>query len=169
VAADPGGELVEVIDDNGVVVDITTRAEMRRLNLPHRCTYISVVDQHDQIVVHRRADWKDINPGYWDIAFGGVCSVGEQWLDSARRELVEEAGISGAELIDLGSAWYRDDTTVTLGRIYVARWDGPISCDDGEVVAVDKVELGSIDSWLNTHQICPDSAAIVETVTTYLS
>jgi len=167
-ASSPDTELVEVIDDTGKVVDITTRAEMRRQNLPHRCTYIAVVDHNNQLVVHRRADWKDVNPGYWDIAFGGVCGVGESWLESAKRELAEEAGITETNLIDIDQIWYVDQTTVTLGQIYLARWDGPIHPNDGEVVAVDKVRLSEIRSWVGSHQVCADSAAALDTILAHI-
>ena len=43
--------------------------------------------------MHRRAEWKDVYPGYWDVCFGGVLGAGEAWDDAAHRELQEEAGI----------------------------------------------------------------------------
>src|SRR5690606_5285189 len=82
-------EPVEVVDRNGTVVDVVDRARMRAKRLRHRCTYVAVVDAADRVVVHRRADWKDVWPGRWDIAFGGVVAVGETWDAAAARELAE--------------------------------------------------------------------------------
>ena len=150
-------EQVEVVDEAGNVIDIVTRAEMRAGTLRHRCTYVAVVTSHRELVVHLRADWKDVYPSYWDVCFGGVCGVGESWEISAARELAEEAGISGQTLTDLGPVRYDGPEGRVLGRVYVVRHDGPLTCPDGEVVAVDTVPLALLDAWLTDRPICPDS------------
>ena len=85
--------MVEVVDERGVVVRLATRAEMRAGNLRHRSVAVVVVTGAGEVVAHRRADWKDVWPGRWDVCFGGVVGVGEGWRDAARRELAEEAGV----------------------------------------------------------------------------
>ena len=157
----PGGELVEVVDENGAVVRVATRAEVRAGNLRHRCTYVAVVDGEDRLVVHQRADWKDVFPGYWDLCFGGVCGVGEEWDTSAARELAEEAGITGVVLRPLGPVTYDDATNHSVGRAYLVRWSGPVTCPDGEVVAVDRIPLADLGPWLTGRPVCPDSASVV--------
>ena len=70
-------ELVEVIGPDGVVERVVTRAEMRAQNLRHRNIAVFVQRSDGRLVVHQRADWKDVYPSLWDIAFGGVPGVGE--------------------------------------------------------------------------------------------
>ncbi len=174
---DPGQELVEVVASDGSVTGTVTRSKMRAERLRHRCTYIAVVVGADgslgrsvgpgvlhaesEIVVHQRADWKDTCPSYWDLAFGGVCSVGEDWEWSAKRELAEEAGIVGPDLVDLGPSSYEDDTNCVIGRVYIAAWSEDPVCVDGEVVALDRVPLGRLQSWAEDRLVCPDSLAVV--------
>ena len=86
-------ELVEWVDDDDRLIEVVPRSRMRAENLLHRSVAVIVTTTDGRLVVQRRADHKDLFPGWWDIAFGGVCGVGEEWLSSARRELVEEAGI----------------------------------------------------------------------------
>lgn len=160
-ATGPAGELVEVVDEAGSVVRVATRAEVRAGNLRHRCTYIAVIDGDGRLVVHQRADWKDVYPGYWDLCFGGVCGVGETWEISAARELAEEAGITGASLRSLGPVSYDADDGHIVGWAYVARWRGPVTCPDGEVVAIDRIPLAALGRWLAGREVCPDSAAVV--------
>jgi len=160
-AGSPGEELVEVVDEAGSVVRVATRTDVRAGNLRHRCTYIAVVDGDGRLVVHQRADWKDVYPGYWDLCFGGVCGVGEEWAESAARELAEEAGIAGAALRLLGPVAYDADDGHIVGRAYLAHWSGPVTCPDGEVVAVDRIPLADLDRWLAGRPVCPDSAAVV--------
>jgi len=158
-----GDELVEVVDEDGHVRSIITRAEMRRTRPPprHRTVFIAVVDgAGDRLLVHRRADWKDIAPGYWDVAFGGVVGAGEGWDEAARRELAEEAGVEAA-LEALGSGIYDDGVVAELAHVYLARHDGPFTCPDGEVAEVAWVDLADLDGWRVGRKVCPDSVALV--------
>lgn len=150
-------ELVEWVEADGTVIDVVTREEMRSRNLRHRATSILVINTHNELVVHKRADWKEIYPGWWDLAFGGVVGAGEDWLESAQRELEEEAGISGQPLELLGPTSYEAADGCLVGRAYLVRWDGPVNFNDGEVVAVETVKLADLEQWLTGRLVCLDS------------
>lgn len=157
--ADPSVEVVEVVDADGQVERLVPRAEMRSGRLRHRCTYVLVLDAADQLVVHQRAPWKDVWPSRWDVAFGGVVAVGEDWLDAACRELGEEAGVD-AVLRQAGGGTYDDDDVSVLGRVFVARHDGPFTFPDGEVVAHERVPIADLGRLLEDRSWCPDSLAL---------
>src|SRR5690606_8147218 len=127
----------------------------------HRACYIAVVTTAGELVVHRRSDWKEVYPGYWDIAFGGVLGPGEEWADAARRELAEEAGVTDVDVEELGRAsWSAPDTNLNA-RIYRAVSDGPFTFTDGEVVEVALVPLDELANWLDGRDVCPDSVDLV--------
>jgi 8-oxo-dGTP pyrophosphatase MutT (NUDIX family) len=153
-------EPVEEVDAGGRVLRVVTRAEMRAARLRHRCTYVAVVDGPGRLVVHQRAAWKDVWPGRWDLAFGGVVAPGEDWEAAARRELREEAGID-APVTEIGSGTYDDDAVSVLGRVYRVHHDGPVRFTDGEVVAVDRVPIADLAAWVAERPVCPDSVALV--------
>ena len=155
-------ELVDLVDDDDRVVEVVTRAEMRARGaaVRHRSCYVAVLTSGDELVVHRRADWKEVFGGYWDVCFGGVLGAGEAWADAARRELAEEAGVD-ADLVELGrTSWSAPDTNLNA-RVYLARSDGPFTCPDGEVVEVATVSLDELDDWLSGRDVCHDSVDIV--------
>ena len=156
-------EMVEVVDEQGAVVRLATRAEMRAGNLRHRSVAVVVTTGAGEIVAHRRADWKDVWPGRWDVCFGGVVGVGEGWRTAARRELEEEAGIAvpDAALRALGSGSYADADVSAFARIYAVSHDGPYRPADGEVAEMALVPLAEFDGWLAGRSLCPDSAALV--------
>ena len=158
---DPDAETVEVVDRDGVVQRIVTRAEMRRHTLRHRATYIAVIRSNDRLVVHRRADWKDVNPGLWDIAFGGVAGVGDDWAQAAQRELAEEAGLADTALEEVGIGSYEEADGRIVARVFLARTDADIQPQDAEVVEVAEVALAELDAWRETVPLCPDSLALV--------
>jgi 8-oxo-dGTP pyrophosphatase MutT (NUDIX family) len=153
---------VEHVDADGTVLEVVTRAEVRARGLRHRATYLAVVDGADRLVVHRRADWKDIYPGFWDVAFGGVCDPGETWQQAAFRELAEEAGLSAADLrppglIELGAVDHADEYGIAIGRFYLVRTDAEIVPVDGEVVQVDRIHLDDVEEWAAQRKVSPDS------------
>jgi 8-oxo-dGTP pyrophosphatase MutT (NUDIX family) len=127
-----------------------------------------VIDGAGRLVVHRRADWKDVWPGRWDLAFGGLVGVGEDWATAAARELAEEAGVS-ARLAEVAAGAYDDDEVAVLGRVYLARHDGPFTFADGEVVEDDRVPVADVPAWLEGRAVCPDSVALVAPVVAALA
>jgi 8-oxo-dGTP pyrophosphatase MutT (NUDIX family) len=151
-------ELVEEVALDGTVLRVVTRAEMRAQRLRHRCVYLLVVHE-GRLLVHQRAPDKDVWPGRWDVAAGGVVTAGEAWDHAARRELAEELGIE-AEVVELGEAAWEDDTVAVLGRVYVVEHPGPFHFDDGEVVAARFVDADALDELLAGGATCPDSVAV---------
>ena len=151
-------ELVEEVDADGNVLRVLTRAEMRAQHLRHRAVYLLVV-HGGQLLVHQRAAHKDVWPGRWDVAAGGVVGAGESWDDAARRELREELGVE-ADPVPVGAgAWETEDVKV-LGRVYVVDHAGPFHFDDGEVVEARFVDAGGLSQLLATEAMCPDSVAL---------
>jgi isopentenyldiphosphate isomerase len=153
-------DLVDVVDEDGNVARTATRAEVREANLRHRTVFIAVVNRSDQLLVHRRASWKDMWPDAWDVAFGGVVEAGEAWETAAARELVEESGLE-TDLVYLGESFYDDDQVREVARVYLTRHDGDVACPDGEVVEVRWVRLDDVPAFLEGREVCPDSVAIV--------
>lgn len=156
----PADEPVEIVDQDGNVEKTVARSEMRRNNLLHRSTYVAVLNSSSEVVVHKRADWKDTAPGFWDLCFGGVVDPGEPWLVAAKRELLEEAGLADSErspLIELGALHLETDELRVLGRVYVMQTDEQLSCPDGEVVALDLVPMAELAEWCERTEVCQDS------------
>ncbi|MEI8286338.1 MAG: NUDIX domain-containing protein, partial [Actinomycetes bacterium] len=101
-------EMVEEVDALGNVLRLVSRRDMRANVLWHRAVFVAVQSEVGQILVHRRADTKDVWPGCWDVAVGGVLSPGEEWEAAAIRELSEELGITGVKVELLGTGVYAD-------------------------------------------------------------
>jgi 8-oxo-dGTP pyrophosphatase MutT (NUDIX family) len=145
------------------VVGVATRAEVRAGNLWHRTVFVAVLTAGDELVVHRRADWKDVWPSRWDLCFGGVVAAGEGWEAAALRELAEEAGlvVAGEDLTLLGEGRFEHALVRERYRCYVVRADGPFTFADGEVTAVERVPRAALRDWCARHELVPDSVGIV--------
>jgi isopentenyldiphosphate isomerase len=156
-------ERVEVVDEHDHVVEVVTRQRMRAANLRHRAVYILVTDSADRLLIHRRSDTKDVWPGRWDVAAGGVVGVGEPYDSAALRELVEELGIDAAPLglLELlGPCAYADADVALVGRVYRVRHDGPVHFADGEVVEATWVSRSELLERLRQDPFVPDSIAV---------
>lgn len=154
-------ETVEEVDASGAVLRLVSRSRMRSERLRHRSVFVAVVSESDQLLVHRRADTKDIWPGWWDVAVGGVCAPGESWEEAARREVSEELGLDGVPVRLLGTGAYDDDQVSLVAAVFVCRTDGPFRFADGEVSEAHWVGRTELPLWLGSRRFLPDSLALV--------
>jgi ribosomal protein L11 methyltransferase len=94
--APAGGEVFEVVDEQGTIVGRAPRSVCHRTpSLPHRAAHVIVTDGTGRIYLQKRALNKDIQPGKWDTSVGGHVDAGEDHEMAARREMREELGLAG--------------------------------------------------------------------------
>ena len=129
----PANELVQIVDAQNREVAVATRHEMRTQRLLHRCTYVLVFNERGDLFVQTRTLIKDIYPGYFDLAAGGVIAAAESYDDGALRELYEELGIAGAPLTSHGVLYFEDALSRVYGAVYSCKWDGPMIFQPEEV------------------------------------
>jgi isopentenyldiphosphate isomerase len=158
--ADPGAELIDVVDDAGAVVRRVTRREMRARRLPHRSTYILVTNRHGELFIHLRTATKDVYPSYWDPCVGGVLVAGESFDEGAVRELDEELGVT-APLERLFPLQYEDAANVVRGMVYRARHDGPFRLQAEEIVRGEFATLDAVVARAAREPFCPDGLVVL--------
>jgi len=157
-------ELVDVVDEFDRVVDVVPRRVMRRERLRHRAVFVAVTDSRGRLLVHRRSNTKDLWPGWFDIAVGGVVTSGEDWSTAARRELFEEMGLVAEGLIALDDERprsYDDHDVSLLGRTWQVWHDGPVTFVDAEVAEAWWLPRRDIESLMTRERFLPDSLALV--------
>ena len=141
---DPGDEIVAIVDDDNNVVGAAPRREMRAKRLPHRSTYVLVFNSRGEIYIQKRTRTKDVFPGYYDPAAGGVVLAGESYMEAALRELEEEMGIRGVPLQSLFDFFHTDANSRVWGAAFRCVYDGEVTLQEEEVesgafMAVDEV------------------------------
>jgi isopentenyldiphosphate isomerase len=154
-------ELVDVVDENDHVVTQATRREVRVRNLRHRAVYILVFNAAGQLFVHRRTLSKDIFPGFWDVAIGGVVAAGEDYDAGARRELLEELGVSEVRLRRLFPVRYEDGTNRVAGMVYSCTPEGPFVLQASEIASGDWMDFDAVLEQTQRFRFCPDGLEVL--------
>ena len=158
---DSAEEVVAIVDARNRVVGSALRRDMRRNRLPHRSTYILVFNSRGELCVQRRTDTKDVFPGYYDIAAGGVVLAGETYEAGARRELAEEVGIRGVPLAHQFVFHYADDYTQVWGSVFTCVYDGALALQEEEVESAAFIPLADIRSHTEQAPYTPDGLYVL--------
>ena len=95
-------ELFDVRNQDGTKTGIVReRGVAHRDGSPHATSHIWVVRTNDKsgydLLLQKRSQCKDSNPGCYDISSAGHVAAGDDYLPSAVRELEEELGIKTSE------------------------------------------------------------------------
>src|SRR5258708_7805418 len=88
-----GEELLFVVDENNKPLQAKSRSETHAKHLWHRCSHIWIINAKKQILSQKRTLFKDVNPGKWEVHFGGHVKKGEDYINNAIIESKEEIGL----------------------------------------------------------------------------
>jgi 8-oxo-dGTP pyrophosphatase MutT (NUDIX family) len=154
-------EIVTVVDEHNNVVGAVPRQEMRAKRLPHRSTYILVFNERGELYVQKRTLTKDVFPGYFDVAAGGVVLAGETYEQGAARELEEEMGIRGVALTRLFDFYFEHEHTRLWGCAFSCMYDGAISLQEEEVESGAFMPVRDILHRAETEPYTPDGMYVL--------
>lgn len=106
-------EILDIVDETGNPTGETVEREIaHRDGIRHRTAHVWIFRKREgrvQVLLQKRSDNKDSDPGCYDISSAGHIPAGVDYIPSAVRELKEELGvdISGEELIYCGQRRFR--------------------------------------------------------------
>ena len=86
-------EQFPVVDENDEVQGYATRSAVHGNNLRHRAVHILIFNQFGDMYLQQRSRFKDRHPLKWDSSAAGHMTAGENYDETARRELKEELGV----------------------------------------------------------------------------
>lgn len=154
-------EIVCLVDRSDRIIGQAPRSKVRKEALIHRVTYILVFNHAGQLLLQKRTGMKDLYPGYYDAAAGGVLSAGESYRASAERELEEELGIKNAPLRAHFDHYFERPGNRCWGRVFSCVHNGPFTLQASEVQGAQFVDIQLI---LSRHYqpITPDTQEVLE-------
>jgi isopentenyldiphosphate isomerase len=95
-------------------------------NLIHRSVQMMVFTSDGRVLLQRRAMTKDLFPGYLCASASGHVMAGDDYEQTARRELIEELGVEPAVLL-LDKALVCSEMETEITALFLARCDGPFA------------------------------------------
>jgi isopentenyldiphosphate isomerase len=154
-------ELVTVVDERNKVVAAVPRREMRAGKLAHRASYILVFNSRGALYVQKRTQSKDVFPGYYDVAAGGVILAGESYEEGAVRELEEELGIRGVPLTRLFDFSYKDEAVKVWGAAFSCVYEGEVVLQQEEVESGAFLAVEEVFRLAATERFTPDGLYVL--------
>jgi len=159
---DAADELVIIVDKENSEVGVAPRREMRSGRLRHRATYVLVFNTRGQLFVQKRTRTKDVFPGYYDAAAGGVVLARESYEEGAVRELEEELGIRQTPLTSLFDFYYEDEYIRLWGREFFCEYDGELVLQEEEVESGKFMNVDEVFLLAETEPFTPDCLYVLQ-------
>ncbi|HYM12983.1 MAG TPA: NUDIX hydrolase YfcD [Bryobacterales bacterium] len=154
-------EIVAIVDEQNRVVGSATRREMRASRALHRACYILVFNSQGELFLQKRTETKDVYPGRYDPTAGGVVLAGEDYDQSARREIEEEMGVRGVPLHPLFDLYFEDEAVRLWGRVYSCVYDGPVVLQAEEVASGRFLPVEEILRLAGSQPFTPDGLRVL--------
>ena len=153
-------EYYDILDESGNKTGKAKPAsEVHEKELWHGGVHIWIVNDNNEVLMQKRADNVEINPGILDISCAGHIIAGESPLEGAIRELREELGIEvnieDLEYIKMIKNWHqiRDKYMHnTIDYMFIIKKDIPIyniKIQKEEVESVKYISIKELHNMFN--------------------
>ena len=139
-------EWFPLVDEAGNIIGRATRREChngsKRL---HPVVHLHIYNKEGDLLLQKRSQTKDIQPGKWDTAVGGHVDYGESIEEALRREAREELGIKSSEAEVMARYVFESDIEKELVHTYRTIYEGPFTLnkeelDDARFWRIDEIE-----------------------------
>ena len=121
-----------VVDEEDRVIGKETRDKCHKDKLIHRSVYIFLINSKNEMFLQKRAESKDLYPGYYTGSATGHVDYGENYDLAARRELKEELGLD-VPLERVSKFRSFSEIENEISTLYVCRYDGEIRFNREEI------------------------------------
>ncbi len=143
-------EIFDVVNDRDEVIDQKPRAEVHRLGLLHRAVHVLAYNAKGQVFLQKRSMTKDTHPGRWDSSASGHVDSGEEYDQTAVREVSEELGLT---LTGIPEKLFKIDACPQTDQefvwVYRMQHEGPFNLHPEEIETGEWMEPDFVSKWLS--------------------
>lgn len=142
-----GSELFAVVDENDNIVSQAPRVEAHGNNLRHRAVHVFIFNRAGELFLQKRSRWKDRHALLWDSSAAGHVNAGEDYDETAVRELEEELGVT-ATLTRVVKLPCSERTGWEFIWLYRGEHDGPFQLAKAEIEYGEFFPIEIVDRWV---------------------
>lgn len=147
-------EILDIVNENDEVIGQAERDEVHRIGLVCRLAYVCFYTANREVILQKRSDTKKNDAGKLTTTVSGHVSSGQDYLEAAVRETLEESGVevTASDLVHLGTvrADYVQGTYLSnaMRGLFAYKYDGSVDDlkveeEDGagfEILSIEELE-----------------------------
>lgn len=144
-----GEEIFDIVNERDEVIGRKPRSEVHARGLLHRAIHVLVFNSRGEVFLQKRSMKKDRQPGVWDSSCSGHVDAGEDYDETAMRELREEIGLRlerpPQRLFKLDAC---AETDAEFVWVYRGESEGPFELQAEEIDAGGWFAPGRVTEWM---------------------
>jgi 16S rRNA (adenine1518-N6/adenine1519-N6)-dimethyltransferase len=148
LAQDVHGEIFDVVDEQDRVVRQASRHDVHTNEWRHRAVHIFVFNHYGELFLQKRSRFKDKQPGRWDSSAAGHVNAGNDYRETAFREVEEEMGVTVQELDLISTIEACAMTGWEFVHLFKGRHEGPFRLPPAEIETGDFFSIAVIKEWI---------------------
>ena len=142
-------EQLQVVDEADRPVGAVSRSQVHANNLLHRAVHVLIFSSSGEVFLQLRSRLKDRHPLTWDSSAAGHVEAGEDYDQTAKRELREELGVETA-LKRVAKLPASQRTDLEFICLYCGLYDGNLRPKPAEIEAGRFFPPAIVDQWIQT-------------------
>lgn len=147
VSNDAPEEQFPVVDEEDRLKGAAPRSKVHANNLLHRAVHVLIFNPAGEVFLQMRSRWKDRHPLAWDSSAAGHLNAGEEYDQSATRELCEELGID-IPLEKVAKLPASERTGQEFICLYRGSYNGELRLNPSEIEAGRFFPPTIVDRWI---------------------
>ncbi len=148
-------EILILVDDNDNQIGTDTRENCHSGSGRRHRAYTAFIFHDKKMLLQRRSRKKLLWPGAWDVSFTSHVFPGETYQEAAARRALQELNAKLGTLTDVHSFVYfapqGANAENEFCRVLVGDFDGKITPNGEEMMAVKWAKLSDVKSDLTAH------------------
>ena len=150
-------ELFPLVDESGKVIGSAFRSECHNgSKLLHPVIHLHILNHKGELLLQKRSQNKDIQPGKWDTSVGGHVDYGEKIEEALLRETREELGITAFNPLFLRSYIFESEIEKEMVYTYKTFYEGLFQFDKNEIDETRFWSIEKIKENLNQNIFTPN-------------